>query len=215
MQTLLEAIEPYRHIIWDWNGTLVNDAPHARDIVNLMLQEQQLPELTLEQYKDAFCHPVIDFYKGLGLDCSEKGFATICEVFNLEYNLRRPSISVHQNALTIARQISSSTRTQSILSAYAEHLLLEHTRMLGITDYFDNICGLGDLGAASKIARGKALLELSGIPAQDTIIVGDTDHDWETAQELGTGIVLIAQGHQSQARLNKLHPNTLASLTAL
>ncbi len=55
-----------KHIIWDWNGTIVNDAPLFVNIMNKSLRAASLPSITLNDYKNLFVFPVVDFWKKLG-----------------------------------------------------------------------------------------------------------------------------------------------------
>ena len=46
-------------------------------------------------------------------------------------------------------------------------------------------------------------------------IIGDTIHDFEVAESLGIGCVLIADGHQSVERLQKTGGKVIGSLREL
>ena len=48
----------YRHFIWDWNGTLLNDAWLCVDIINSMLEERGIERVTAERYAQIFGFPL-------------------------------------------------------------------------------------------------------------------------------------------------------------
>ncbi len=102
------------------------------------------------------------------------------------------------------------TRTQSILSAAAQWHLDEITAHFNIQHHFHYRFGIDNHYAGSKLDRGKELIEVSGIPAADTILIGDTDHDYEVAGELGISCLLVADGHQSPERLKCVSPNVIS-----
>ncbi|MTI13672.1 HAD family hydrolase [Sansalvadorimonas verongulae] len=214
MQALLKKLSGYRHIIWDWNGTLINDAPQVLHIVNELLEEQGLNTITLDEYRDRFTHPVSDFYKGLGFNFEAFPFDELCLHFNDKYGQRIPYLTLHEDAQEVASHIAQGQWTQSILSAAPESALQEGVKTFGIENYFSHVYGLDNLHAASKVQRGHELIKKVGIPNKETILIGDTDHDLEVAEALGIDLILIAQGHQSFERLRKLHPNTLPGLKA-
>ena len=58
----------YNHIIWDWNGTLLNDRWLCVEAINQALNKRNLPMLTEGKYKDVFSFPVEDYYKKVGFD---------------------------------------------------------------------------------------------------------------------------------------------------
>ena len=52
-----------KYIVWDWNGTIIDDVGIALDAVNDMLREKKRPEITLEQYRQAMDTPILRFYE--------------------------------------------------------------------------------------------------------------------------------------------------------
>ena len=61
-------------IIWDWNGTLLDDLELSLDSVNVLLEERNLPKLTVERYKDIFGFPVVNYYVKAGFDFEKEAF---------------------------------------------------------------------------------------------------------------------------------------------
>ena len=55
-------------IIWDWNGTLLDDLDLSLESVNILLEERNLPALSVEKYKDIFCFPIVVYYVKAGFD---------------------------------------------------------------------------------------------------------------------------------------------------
>ncbi len=43
MSPLHPHLKDKRHVIWDWNGTLLADVEHAVRVVNKLLSEENLP----------------------------------------------------------------------------------------------------------------------------------------------------------------------------
>ena len=61
-------------VIWDWNGTLLDDLELSLNCVNILLKERDIPTLTMEKYKDIFTFPVIDYYRAAGFDFEKEPF---------------------------------------------------------------------------------------------------------------------------------------------
>ena len=141
-------------------------------------------------------------------------FDDLCVEFGKKYAAMLPTLTLHKDMHKIANTIARSNWTQSILSAAPEQALIEGVEKFGLLNCFNHIYGLDNLHAASKTQRGHELIQTAGIPAAKTVLIGDTDHDLEVAEELGIDLILIARGHQSFERLQKLHPNTLPDLKA-
>jgi len=52
----------YNHIIWDWNGTLFNDVELCAGVMNLLLTQESLPNISIQKYKEIFTFPVVEYY---------------------------------------------------------------------------------------------------------------------------------------------------------
>ena len=56
-------MKKYKNLVWDWNGTLLDDITAGVETLNDMLEKRGLQKLSVEEYKDVFGFPVVDFYK--------------------------------------------------------------------------------------------------------------------------------------------------------
>ena len=72
----------YKHIIWDWNGTLLNDLTLCVDLLNVSLEKRKLPEMTEEKYKKKFLFPIKTFYESIGFDFSKEDFTIANDEFH-------------------------------------------------------------------------------------------------------------------------------------
>lgn len=202
----MKLSDKYESVIWDWNGTLLNDVKVGVDTLNDMLGRRGLPSLTIQQYKDLFEFPVIYFYQRVGFDLVKESFHELSVDFVSTYDKYAEGIALNpfvQEALVHVRQ---SGMRQYILSALREDLL---NRMLGefaIDSHFERACGSDDIYAAGKIERGKRMLEALEISPAKTVMIGDTVHDAEVARALGFDCILFAGGHNSEWRLQEKAP---------
>lgn len=58
----------YANIVWDWNGTLLDDLQAGVDALADMLSRRGITPLTPDEYKEQFGFPVEDFYRKVGFD---------------------------------------------------------------------------------------------------------------------------------------------------
>lgn len=213
-QKILEFVQPYEHVIWDWNGTLIDDTEIAVQAVNAMLSEHDIANISQEKYKQLFGFPIRDYYTKIGFDLNRLSFEKLCDRFVEEYNHKRSRTAklfngIHETLSEIKKQ-----KTQSILSAAEQNHLFEMTDHYGISHHFHHRFGIEDFMATGKIHRGHDLIQHVNIPNHKTIMIGDTDHDFEVAQALGIQCLLIADGHQSEERLKKVAPNVISGRTS-
>jgi len=212
LNALHSHLEEKAHVIWDWNGTLLSDIDHAVRSVNRLLQEENLPTTTVEDYKRIFGFPVIEYYKRLGFDTRPGKFAELCERFNDYFHDELHLCELWPGAMETLRHIHGSGKTQSLLSASEHNLLQGSVKMFGVEGLFHNVVGIADKAAGSKVARGRELMAKVNLPVEKTILIGDTDHDLEVGDALGIDVILVEHGHQCPTRLRAVHSRVLKIL---
>ena len=194
----------YKHIIWDYNGTLLNDVQLCVDVMNSMLIPRGLSEITALKYKSVFDFPVKDYYAGLGFDFDKESFEKVGTEFIVKYDeLQRKKTKLHKDTEHVLQKISQSGISQSILSARKQVPLTEELEFFGIRKYFDKIVGLNDHYAAGKLENGQKLVSELKLNPNEIALVGDTVHDCEVAVKTGISPLLVSHGHHTIERLQK------------
>lgn len=194
-------IEKYKHIIWDWNGTLMNDVDLCVELINQLLEPRGLKTLTREDYRNVFTVPVRDYYAEVGFDFSRESFEYLGKLWIDEYEKRKFECGLYDGITNILERINKLGIGQSILSAYAQPTLDLMAEHYDIKKYFTHVVGLDNIYAAGKIHLGIDLMKRLGNGKGETLIIGDMIHDFEVAQEIGADCILLASGHQSYERL--------------
>lgn len=193
-------LKNYEHIIWDWNGTLFDDANLTLSIMNGMLSKRELKTLSPEEYAEKFDFPVKDYYEQIGWDFDVYSFEDLSDEFIEEYYRRHVECPLRAGAEKILRE---NKVPQSILTASMQSdidLLVKH---FGLDKLFVGLKGLDNHHAAGKLDIGRKWVGELGVRPENILMIGDTTHDATLAKELGMDSVLIVSGHQSKARLEK------------
>lgn len=191
----------YASVVWDWNGTLLDDVELALGIVNELLADHGVPVLSRERYLEIFDFPVRDYYARAGLALGDAEFARLSERFCARFDEglhRAPLFEGVRGALATFR----GRGLRQFLLSGTEHEALQ--RMLGhygLAGAFEWAQGMRDTLAEGKVGGGEALLARRAIDRRRTVLVGDTLHDAEVAEALGVDCLLVATGHQARARL--------------
>jgi phosphoglycolate phosphatase len=209
---MIERVNKYRHIIWDWNGTLINDIWLVVEIMNKMLKKRSLSEIDLKKYREIFDFPVIDYYAKLGFDFSKESFEELTVEFISEYYARFNECKLFDGAEEVLKEISDRGISQSVLSASKEDVLTEKIKYYGIDKYFCRIMGLENHYAESKVERGKKWIAELNLNPQEVLLMGDTAHDYIVSKHIGSDCLLITNGHYSYERLAKLGVDVVSSL---
>jgi len=190
-----------KHIIWDFNGTLLADAQLSVDCDNYVFDELGLPHITIEDYRAHMTMPVRDFYTALGVDLAVYPYETISRLWLDRFNRLAVDAGLVPGVLDVVRALHEAGYTQSVLSASYEPSLLEQCGHLGLVPYMQAINGLSDESAARKTEIGRMQMERLGLAGENVVLVGDMIADSDLASALRTDCVLVPWGHNSRARL--------------
>jgi len=191
-------------IIWDWNGTLLNDTDICIETINCLLSDRKLPIVSRKKYLELFGFPVIDYYKKIGFDFDKEPFEIPAHQYIDIYTSKIKECQLHRSALEVLTYFKNRGFRQMILSA-SELTVLEHSiNYFNIIHYFEAITGLNNHFATSKAELDLNMFRQIRIVPEEACLIGDTSHDFEVATQLGCQCILVANGHQSFKKLKKI-----------
>lgn len=204
-----------RHVIWDWNGTLLDDVTACIDAINRMLDARARPPITRARYREVFQFPVQRYYRLLGFDLAAEDWDAMAREFHAHYDGTARLAALRPGTRQVLAALRDRGTPMSVLSASEKRIL--ETRLVEeqIDHFFDHVYALDNLYAESKLHLGHALLEVLSLPPRDVVLVGDTTHDVEVARALECQCVLVAGGHQAEARLADCGCTMLATIEDL
>ena len=206
----------YRNIIWDWNGTILNDIPFAVAKTNQLLSKFGLKNLSHDEHRSIFTIPIQRYYELLGVDLTKVSFSELNSDFHKSYNESRHQFILQENARETITDFHNRGFEQSVLSALPHEFLKSDIAHFELGTLLPNFLGMQlHEGGHSKIENGKRwILERNHNP-KEVEIIGDTIHDSEVAEELGCECILIAHGHQDEVQLKRTKRKILSSFKDL
>jgi len=191
---------PLTDLVWDWNGTLLDDTQACVNTLNQLLEARGIATLDVSRYRELFGFPVSDFYRRLGVRLELENWDELAETFHRVF-LADPTLRLRVEAQAVLEQVAARGLRQTILSAAEQTMLEQMVVRAGIAQHFAHIVGSDNLHGRSKRDQGRALATTLAVPPGQVLLVGDTLHDADVARELGFHCVLVADGHQSSDRL--------------
>ncbi|MBQ3095064.1 MAG: HAD family hydrolase [Clostridia bacterium] len=205
----------YSHIIWDWNGTLLDDRDLCNETVNRLLESRGCAPLSRERYYEVFGFPVENYYAAAGFDFSKDPYPVLAQEFMDMYIPASLSCGLTPGARCALDYFRASGRAQIILTASDTDTLGRQMEKLGIADRFDAVLGQDNIYARGKTEIAAEWIRNSGLDPKELLMIGDTLHDAEIAGVLGCDCVLIARGHHDEKRLAAAGCPVYTSLFAL
>jgi len=205
----------YKHIIWDWNGTLVDDAWLCVEIMNKVLDKYKLKQISLSDYRELFVFPVKDYYADLGFNLKKTPFEVCGLDFVNSFKNRKFDAPLFRESKKILSKIKLEGGKNYLLSANHQSVLEDTIDFFKLRSSFSEVCGLNHYYATSKIKEGKKLLSSINSHKKNIVMVGDTLHDFEVAQSLEIDCLLLSHGHNNKERLTKTSAPVFSSLKEL
>lgn len=189
-------------LIWDWNGTLMDDVELCCRLLNELLARHGYPPVGgIDAYKSIFGFPIEAYYVRAGFDFSRTPYKELAHEYMDLYVPASFACPMTPRAREVLTALKERGVRQVVLSASPVETLRRQAEHYGVTEYFDELLGLDDVYGVSKTQRGKLWIETSGVDPARTAMVGDSVHDHETASALGVRSVLYSGGHQPRATL--------------
>lgn len=198
-------------IFWDWNGTMIADVPLAVKLNNRVFAAHGYKQTNAEEYRRLMRHPVKEFYMDLGV--REEDFPLIAKEWNEGYIDGFGEVPLAPDVPEAVRRFHDAGFRQVIISASQQDALRRQVALFPeLKGMFDEVLGLADFYAVSKVQLARDFLQRDGLDPTDAVFLGDTSHDVETAQAIGCKCYLVAGGHQCEEALRQTGAPVLGSL---
>ena len=196
------------NIIFDFNGTIIDDVDCCLLLLNKLLDTRNHPPINKKRYKDIFRFPIIEYYKlaGFNFKNNQDNYQELAQMFQDEYHKCCNNCSLYPH-LEESLKRYFPTKRLIVLSATVTAELKKQLAHYGIDKYFQDILGIDSIYVEGKIDVAKQFMSNSKIDPQQTVVIGDTDHDYEVAKAIECHSILFSQGHQSRKTLEKCSPD--------
>lgn len=188
------------HLVWDWNGTLLNDLDLVVACTNAAFAAAAGPAVSAEEHRRRFRRPIVEYYADvLGRAVDAEEFGRLDGVFHDAYRLGLTTCSLAADATSAMRDWSGS---QSLLSMWFHDELLPTVSRHGLAELFRRIDGLrSTVGGDRKAAHLTAHLAALEIDGRSVVLVGDSIDDADAADSVGARCVLYTGGFTDPTRL--------------
>lgn len=191
-----------RNVIFDWSGTLVDDLPAVWRASNILLTRAGRPELSLEDFRASFSLPFRGFYErqlpDIPLDTLERWFHEVFE----QVQSSVVELPHARDFLEFCR--ANSIRT-ALLSSIHRRQFAEQVARIGFDQWLDHTC----IEAWDKRQRVHELLANAHMHPGETLLVGDMEHDIETAHHAGLMSCAVLTGYNNLAQLRAARPHLI------
>jgi phosphoglycolate phosphatase-like HAD superfamily hydrolase len=191
------------HVVWDWNGTLLNDNDAVLAAVNAVCVDFGRASLTWAEWQAVYARPMrVSYQQILQRLLDDEEWARVDKLYHERYDALLHTCALAAGAPAELRRWAESGRTQSLLSMWFHARLVPTIEQFGLTEYFSRIDGLpGDVGGGSKTDCLVQHLEAQSLDPGDVVLIGDVVDDAVAAEAAGTRCILVNTGAMNRAAL--------------
>lgn len=202
-----------KFIVWDWNGTLLNDTDAVMASNNMILEKIGRAPISAELFRDCFIHPTRDFYAAIGLSEEELTKVMVMErdAFHDAYEELALTMPLHLGATEILDALREHNVASLIVSNHITGEIVRILKQRNIDHHFDEVIAYISRGKQFRdMTKGEKLQEYikaNGLNGTNALIVGDTMEEIEIARALGMISVSITGGVHAEHRLRAKSPD--------
>ncbi|MEU4802478.1 HAD family hydrolase [Actinosynnema sp. NPDC023587] len=189
-----------KHVVWDWNGTLLDDAHAMLDAVNQVCLRYGRAVVALDEWRAMFSRPLPACYERLlGRALSAVDWTDIDVLYHERY---RTLLGTCRLATGVPDLLRGWAGTQSLLSLWFHDELVPLVAEHGLTALFTRVDGLRrDTSGGSKAGHLAEHLAHQGLDPADVVLIGDVVDDAEAARHVGARAILVTTGMGDRPRL--------------
>jgi phosphoglycolate phosphatase len=191
-----------RNVIFDWSGTLVDDLPAVWQATNYVLAQADRPELSLEQFRAEFCLPFTIFYDR---HVPHIPLPQLEEWFHSRFRQVQDSVC----ALPHAREFLEFCRARKLRTFLLSTVHREHFAVQSAVTGFDRYLDKPYLNVWDKRKKIHEILEENQLTPEETLFIGDMQHDIETARHGGIHSCAVLTGYNTLEQLRAAEPDVI------
>lgn len=191
-----------RNIIFDWSGTLVDDLPAVLKASNYVLAQAGKAEMTLEEFRAEFSLPFTNFYNR---HTPHVPMPQLEEWFHAEFKRAQTAVCELPHARSFLEFCRKNKLRLFLLSSvHDDHFLVQ----CGVTG-FDVFLEKPYTGVWDKREKIHEILSENRLHAEETLFIGDMQHDIETARHGGVHSCAVLTGYNTLEQLRAAKPDLI------
>jgi phosphoglycolate phosphatase-like HAD superfamily hydrolase/ADP-ribose pyrophosphatase YjhB (NUDIX family) len=191
-----------RNIIFDWSGTLVDDLPAVLKASNFVLSQAGKPEMSLEQFRAEFSLPFTKFYDRHTPHIS---MPQLEDWFHAEFKRAQASVTELPHARGFLEFCRAKKFRTFLLSAIHTDHFTAHCRVTGFDVFLDK----SYTDVRDKRKKIHEILAENGLRADETLFIGDMEHDIEAAHHGGVHSCAVLTGYNTLEQLRNAKPDLI------
>ena len=191
-----------RNVIFDWSGTLVDDLPAVLKASNFVLTQAGKAEMTLDEFRAEFSLPFTNFYQR---HTPHVPMPQLEEWFHASFRLAQESVCELPHAREFLEFCRAKRLRTFLLSTVHGDYFTAQCRVTGFDAFLDKPY----TGVWDKRQKIHEILAENNLRPDETLFVGDMQHDIETARHGGIHSCAVLTGYNTLDQLRAAKPDLI------
>lgn len=206
-------MKKYDTVIFDLDGTLLNTLEDLKDGVNFVMRQNGYPERTLEEVRHFVGNGIRKLMERAVPEYVQgETFERVFEEFRTYYTAHcQEKTCAYEGILSLLQELKKQGIALAIVSN-KNHAAVCELNEIYFKEYIQVAIGQKD-GIRKKPAPDTVLQALKdlGKEKETALYVGDSEVDYQTAENTGMDCVLVTWGFRTVEELEKFQPRAFIS----
>ena len=203
-----------QHVIWDWNGTLLDDVDITVQATIDWMASKGRHGVTKELVKQHSSRDYADFFAALlGRRPTDAEIKEARAYYQKIYAPARHTLPLAPDAKLALDEVDKAGMSQSLLSMAPHAELTELVDLHGLKRQFLRVDGDRTASMHSKVENLRNHLEALMLEPETVAMIGDALDDYEVSAQTGIQPILVDTGMYSTERLEQTGAPVARSLT--
>lgn len=189
-----------RNVILDWSGTLVDDLTPVLKTTNHVFAECGLTAISLDEFRREFCLPIRKFYERRTPDVPQEKLE---EIFLTKYREHQQEICLLPHTQEFLQFCVRNGIGVYIGSTVDSHTYEYQSKRFGIAQYVTRPY----IGIVDKTETIHEILKENRLNRDETMFVGDMEHDIEAGKAGGIHTCAVLTGYNHIEKLQAMSPD--------
>ena len=200
-------------LVFDWNGTLLDDTYALLETTNVILGHFGHPRIDIDTFREHCDVPLSRLFRSLGMSQEEIAAVERDEgaLFHDTYEPLAEKADLREGA---RRVFELARRESALLIIVSNHIVVplqSQLRRLGVDNYITDVLAFESRATQYKsMSKGERLrlyMHRYNLNPSSTFIIGDMPVETNIARNLGLTSISITGGFVSAARLEAARPD--------
>ena len=190
-----------KNIIFDWSGVVKDAVKSHLWIVNKMFRDFGAGEISLEELKENWKQPYMDFYNKYLPNLTIEEEQAVYKQIILDKDC--PKSGAYPGIAELIKKVKEKDNFLAVISSDLPDTVFPEIKSYGLENIFDEVI----VNAHNKVKAARGLIGKKNLNPNITFFIGDTNHEIEVGREIGIKTIAVTWGYNTEQKLKLEKPD--------